>query len=495
MEVFERMWIDMRSEIDKDIVLEGVLAEFGKLAEIPRMSGHEKAVSDFLMDYLKGLGFQVVQDDVFNIIVDKPATKGMEQAPLTILQSHMDMVCVADEGRPFDPLKDSIRLIRDDEYLRADGTSLGADDGIGVAEIIYILKNCEKHGPLRAIFTVDEERGMTGAEHLDKKYLADGKFLINCDSENYDELTIGCAGNVTIEFSRSLSFEKPSCGNAYRIEWRGLCGGHSGERIGDGRANAIRLMAQTLTELQKLGRIELSAFKGGKAYNAIPDSAEAVIVTDIGKEAIEDCLARCRETIGSIYGDAETNGVLSGVETGMPEKVRSRNDCRSSLQLMTMIHSGVYAMSNSVPGLVETSANMGVARIEEGKLKLCLLPRSAVDGKLEEFCDMAVSLGELTGFEVTHTPIIPGWKERSNSRLADIMKQIFESRNHIPMKVGAIHAAVECGWHYSKNPDLDIVSIGVTTMDIHSPRERVLLKTIRPQVELIQDTLAEIGEM
>lgn len=485
----------MHDEIDKDILLEGVLEEFGKLAEIPRMSGHEKAVSDFLMDYLKGMGFKVLQDEVFNIIVDKPATKGMEHAPLTILQSHMDMVCVADEGRPFDPLKDSIRLVRDGEYLRADGTSLGADDGIGIAEIIYILKNCEKHGPIRAIFTVDEERGMNGAEHLDKKYLADGKFLINCDSENYDELTIGCAGNVTIKFSRSLSLEKPSCRNSYRIEWKGLRGGHSGERIGDGRANAIRLMAQTLTELQKLGRIEIASFKGGKAHNAIPDSAEVVIVTDISKEAMEECFAHCRETMHSIYGDVETEGILSAVEIEMPEKVMSPKDCRCSMQLMTLIHSGVYAMSNSVPGLVETSANLGVARTENGKLEIYLLPRSAVDGKLEEFCNMAEKLGELTGFEATHTPIIPGWKERSNSKLADIMKNIFEEQNSVPMKVGAIHAAVECGWHYSKNPDLDIVSIGVTTIDIHSPRERVLLKTIRPQVELIQDTLAVIGEM
>ena len=485
----------MHDEINNDILLEGVLAEFGKLAEIPRMSGHEKAVSDFLMDYLKGLGFKVLQDEVFNIIVDKPATKGMEHAPLTILQSHMDMVCVADEGRPFNPLKDSIRLVRDGEYLRADGTSLGADDGMGIAEIIYILKNCEKHGPIRAIFTVDEERGMTGAEHLDKKYLADGKFLINCDSENYDELTIGCAGNVTIKLSKSLSMEEPSCRNAYRLEWKGLCGGHSGERIGDGRANAIRLMAQTLTAIQKLGRIELADFKGGKAYNAIPDSADAVIVTDIGKADMEECLSRCMETVRSIYGDVEPDGTLSGMETEIPEKVMSQRDCRSSLQLMTLIHSGVYAMSNSVPGLVETSANMGLVKIEAGKLEICLLPRSAVDGKLVEFCSMAENLGELTGFEVTHTPIIPGWKERSNSRLADTMKNIFERQNNIPMKVGAIHAAVECGWHYSKNPDLDIVSIGVTTIDIHSPRERVLLKTIRPQVELIQDTLAAIGEM
>ncbi len=485
----------MHEEIMDNDILEGVLTEFEKLAAIPRMTGHEKAVSDFLRDYLKDMGFQVVQDDVFNIIADKPAAEGMENAPLTILQSHMDMVCVAEEGHPYDPLKDPIRLIRDEEYLRADGTSLGADDGIGIAEIIYIMKNWKKHGPIRAIFTVDEEQGMSGAEHLDAKYLADGKYLINCASENYDELTVGCAGNVSISFSRKLTYESPSCGHAYRIEWKGLRGGHSGERIGDGRANAIRLMAQALMELQTACRVELASFAGGKAQNAIPDSANAVIVTDISNDDIEKCLSRCRENMKDIYGDIEPNGILSAVSAEMPDRVMSQEDMRRSLQLLTLIHSGVYAMSQAVPGLVETSANLGIAKTESGNMVVCVLPRSAVDGKLVEFCRMAEDMGELTGFEVKHGSIKPGWKERPNSRLADIMKKIFEIQNGAPMKVGAIHAGVECGWHFSKNSGLDIVSIGVTTIDIHSPLERLLLKTVRPQVELIQDTLAVIGEM
>lgn len=175
----------------KDELLESVLDEFKKLTEIPRKSGHEKAVSDYLYGYLKELGFTVYQDEVNNLVADKAACTGFEHAPLTILQGHMDMVCVAEEGAAFDPLKDPIRLNRTEEYLEAVGTSLGADDGIGVAEAIYILKNCREHGPLRAIFTVDEEQGMTGAIHLDKKYLADASYLINCDSENYDELTVG----------------------------------------------------------------------------------------------------------------------------------------------------------------------------------------------------------------------------------------------------------------------------------------------------------------
>ena len=244
-------------------ILEGVLNEFAKLAAIPRKSGHEQAVSDFLKNYLTELGFAVTQDEKNNIIADKPACPGFENAPLTILQGHMDMVCVAAEGVAFDPLKDAIKLVRDEKFLRADGTSLGADDGIGVAEAIYIMKNAKDHGPLRMIVTVDEEQGMTGAIHLDAKHLQDAKFLINCDSENYDELTVGSAGSVNLDFSREIKWVKPEMTAAWQIEVKGLLGGHSGERIGDGRGNAIRTLAMTLAALAAEGEVELAAFNGG----------------------------------------------------------------------------------------------------------------------------------------------------------------------------------------------------------------------------------------
>ena len=236
-------------------ILEGVLNEFAKLAAIPRKSGHEQAVSDFLKNYLTELGFAVTQDEKNNIIADKPACPGFENAPLTILQGHMDMVCVAAEGVAFDPLKDAIKLVRDEKFLRADGTSLGADDGIGVAEAIYIMKNAKDHGPLRMIVTVDEEQGMTGAIHLDAKHLQDAKFLINCDSENYDELTVGSAGSVNLDFSREIKWVKPEMTAAWQIEVKGLLGGHSGERIGDGRGNAIRTLAMTLAALAAEGEV------------------------------------------------------------------------------------------------------------------------------------------------------------------------------------------------------------------------------------------------
>ena len=210
-------------------ILESVLDEFKNLAAIPRPSKHEEKVSNFLRDYLKSYGFEVVQDDSKNIIAEIPASCGKENTPRTILQAHMDMVCVAEVGYKFNPLEDAIKLVRTEDFLTAEGTSLGADDGMGIAEILYIVKNHEKfvHGAIRIIFTVDEEQGMSGAMNLDEKYLADAEFFINCDSENYDEIVAGSAGNIHVEFSRRINYTAPKFSNAYKIKFSGLHGGHS----------------------------------------------------------------------------------------------------------------------------------------------------------------------------------------------------------------------------------------------------------------------------
>ena len=480
----------------KDELLENVLDEFKKLTEIPRKSGHEKAVSDYLYGYLKKLGFSVYQDEVNNIVADKPACAGFEQAPLTILQGHMDMVCVAEEGTAFDPLQDSIRLNRTEEYLEAVGTSLGADDGIGVAEAIYILKNCENHGPLRAIFTVDEEQGMTGAIHLDKKYLADASYLINCDSENYDELTVGSAGSVNLDFSRKMQLTAVQMKKAWKVSVKGLMGGHSGERIGDGRGNAIRTLAMTLSALQEAGiRLEIASLDGGKARNAIPDAAEAVFAADAAKEAIQAVLDDQKARFLKMYGTSDAGIELLLAETEAPAKAFAAEDSTALLCLLHILHTGTYAMSQVIPGLVETSANLGVIRTTGDLVEIQFFPRSAIDQKIDEFRCMAQDYAALTGFAVKIGTQSPGWKENKDSKLAKIMAETFAEQNGKPMKVETIHAGLECGWHFLKNPDLDMVSIGVTTTDIHSPNEKLLLATVAPQVELITETIHKIANM
>lgn len=476
-------------------ILDGVLEEFQKLAAIPRKSGEEKRVSDFLKTYLTEQGFHVVQDEVNNIIADAPATPGFEQAPRTILQGHMDMVCVAEDGYAYDPLRDPIKLVRSEKYLEAEGTSLGADDGIGVAEGLYLLKHAKDHGPLRLIVTVDEERGMTGAIHLAPKYLQDAKFLINCDSENYDELTVGSAGSVDLTFRRALKYEAAPEGKAYRLSVGGLLGGHSGERIGDGRGNALRTLAFLLQALSRQGRIALADFHGGKAHNAIPDTAEACFLTQIPQEEISQILTAEKEKFLAIYGAVDPSVEFVLQETEAPERVLIPGDAQRLLRLLLLLHTGVFAMSTVIPSLVETSANLGVVRMEDDVVSVEYFPRSAVDGKLDEFAAEARILGDLVGFEAFVGTKSPGWKENKKSVLAKMMAEVFEEQNGKPMKVETIHAGLECGWHFGKNPQLDMVSIGVTTQDIHSPNERLVLATVEPQVRLIEEALRRIAKL
>lgn len=482
--------------VKKQDVLEDVLAEFEKLARIPRKSGHEEKVSNYLRDYLQSLGFSVVQDEKFNIIADKPASTGCENAPLTILQGHMDMVCVAAPGVKFDPLTDAIKLKRTDKYLEAEGTSLGADDGIGVAEAIYILKNMENHGPLRMIVTVDEEQGMTGATHLADKYLTDASFLINCDSENYDELTVGSAGSVNLDFSRVMKQQAPAKAKAWKLSVKDLLGGHSGERIGDGRGNAIRTAAMVLLALAEKGiSYELAAFQGGTARNAIPAEAEIIFTSDASQTELQAVVADQQERFQQMYGGVDPDAKLLLSDEALPSQVFAAADTKALLQLLITLHSGVYAMSQVIPGLVETSANVGVIRTEGSNVSIQFFPRSAIDAKIDEFRCMAQAYADLSGFQAQIGTQSPGWKERKDSRLAEIMAETFAEQNGKPMKVETIHAGLECGWHFRKNPKLDMVSIGVTTMDIHSPNEKLLLETVQPQVELIMETLRKIAAM
>lgn len=477
----------------KASILDDVLTEFAKLAAIPRKSGHEQAVSDFLKEYLTQAGFKVIQDENNNIIADKKASAGFEKAPLTILQGHMDMVCVAEEGYSYDPLKDAIKLKRGPKYLEAVGTSLGADDGIGVAEAMYILKNAKDHGPLRMIVTVDEEQGMTGAIKLSPEHLQDASYLINCDSENYDELTVGSAGSVNLDFSRQLKRVAATAKNAWQLTVKGLLGGHSGERIGDGRGNAIRTLAMAIAAIQEKGNVELADFSGGKARNAIPAAAQAVIVTDLAKEEIAAVLNDQQERFLKMYGSVDPNIVFE-LKPVNASDVLTAGDMTRLMRLITILHTGTFAMSTVIPGLVETSANLGVVEMTKDKVTVQYFPRSAVDQKLDEFRFMANEWAALTGFTANIGTQSPGWKENKNSKLAKIMQETFKAQNGKDMKVETIHAGLECGWHFLKNPKLDMVSIGVTTQDIHSPNEKLLLATVEPQVKLIIETLHRIAK-
>lgn len=479
-------------------ILESVLDEFKNLAAIPRQSKHEEQVSNFLKNYLSDLGFEVVQDENKNIIAEVPAICGMENLPLTILQAHMDMVCVARTGYKYNPLTDPIKIIRTEEFLQAEGTSLGADDGIGISEIIYIAKNHEKflHGPIRIIFTTNEEQGMSGATNIDEKYLQDAKFLINCDSENYNEIVVGSAGHVYVHFRKKLEFVEPdeNLKNSFRMKIFGLRGGHSGMEIASNRANSIKLMKNFMRLLQARGRLQPSYYTGGEASNVIPSSAEAVIVTDLDLNILQECGGLLKKQVEKNFGGAEPNLQIEFEQVERPQKVFSTKDFGELLSLLTIIHSGVYAMSRNTPDLVETSANIGIVRTEEEFLHIVLMARSNVSQMIDEFEDMYGNVAAMTNFEITANHTSPAWSYNPHSQLERIMKKIFIEQNNFSPKVHVIHAGLECSIFLAKNKNLDIISIGTTNENIHSPNERLHLKTVEPQVKLIIATLEKISE-
>ena len=476
-------------------IVDEVLEDFAAIAAIPRPSLHEKAVSDYLLGVFQSLGCDVRQDAANNIIADRAASPGYESVPRVILQAHMDMVCVAAKGVKYDPLRDPIRLCRTEDELSAEGTSLGADDGAGIALILYVFRHAENVGPLRAIITTDEETGMSGAQALDAKAFSDADFLINWDSENFDELTRGCAGCVGVDFRRKLHWCDPMMPQAWCISVSGLLGGHSGERIGDGRGNAIRILAQTLHALKNAGvSFSVASIKGGSARNAIAAKAEAVIVTQSRQEEVSRVISELEQHVRTVFGNVDPGISINLSEAEMPAQVMEDSDMEALTDALLLLHTGVFQMSPTMPGLVETSANLGLLRTERSGVWFSYFARSSVDEKLGEIADACRILGMRLGLEVSVATPAPGWRERPQSALSDMMAAIFEEQNGRPMKVGVIHAGLECGWHIRKAPNLDMVSIGVTNRNIHSPKETLDLTTVAPQIRLVMETLHRIAK-
>jgi dipeptidase D len=336
---------------------------------------------------------------------------------------------------------------------------------------------------------------MSGAQALEAKVFSDAAFLINWDSENFDELTRGCAGSVGIDFRRELHWCNSIMPQAWCVSVSGLLGGHSGERIGDGRGNAIRILAQTLHVLKDAGvSCSLASITGGSARNAIAAEAKAVLVTQSRREEILHLISDMEQHVRTVLGNVDPGICIKLSEVEMPAQVMEDSDMEALTDALLLLHTGVFQMSSTMPGLVETSANLGLIRTEGSEVRFSYFARSSVDEKLGEIADTCGVLGMRLGLETSVATPSPGWRERPQSELSDIMATIFEEQNGRPMKVGVIHAGLECGWHIKKAPHLDMVSIGVTTHDIHSPKERLDLKTVVPQVRLVMETLHKIAQ-
>ncbi len=483
---------------DDEKILDDVLAEFAKLSAIPRPSKHEERVSNFLKKFFEDCCLAVVQDSFKNIIAEVPASSGKENSPLTILQAHMDMICVAREGYDFEPTRDPIKLIRDEKFLTAEGTSLGADDGIGVAEILYLVKNRDdfEHGSLRIIFTTDEEQGMGGAFGLDKKFLDDASFLINCDSERFGELVVGSAGNVQATFWRELHYVRPDTklGTNVMIKVGGLRGGHSGEEISCGRINAIKIAVQIMRLVTHYGKIRMADLSGGRTFNVIPDSAQIVIATDLKFDVVQKICAELERRLKNIYGATEPNVKIEAQMIKRPEKVLHAKDYEFLTNFITLIHSGVYLMSPTNPAQVLASANLGTVHMNDDIVELKVLPRGNADELVEEFIEGFAQAAKLCMFETKFSTPTPAWTFNPDSKLLKLAEEIFTKQQGYAPAVKTIHAGLEPSYFVEKNPALDVISIGTTNEHIHTPNERLHLDTVAPHVKFIAALLAKVAE-
>ena len=467
---------------------------FLELSAIPRASKNEAAAARWVMEQAKAAGCEVEQDPAGNVLARKRATPGRERAPTVALQSHVDMVCEKNEGTPHDFAKDPIDVRLDGDQVRARGTTLGADDGIGVAAALAVLAaNDVPHGPLEALFTVDEETGLTGAQAVRPGWLR-AKYLLNLDSEQDGELIIGCAGGVDTVATRRITRAPGAPGRiALRLRVVGLKGGHSGTDIDAGRANALRLLGQLLVALVPAHRLELVSVAGGNKRNAIPREAFAVLRAEKGsRKAIEADVARLQGEWRGAFGRLDP-GLTFGVEPAEDASPMSADDALSVAGLLAAAPHGVEAMSPDLPGLVQTSTNLGIAETKGNHVQLCFLTRSAVDASRQALVERIGVACALAGFATEPQGGYPGWKPEPGAGLVKLVNAVHQERAGRAMTVRALHAGLECGIIGEKYPGMEMVSFGPTLTDAHTPDERVSVPTVASFWTLLVGVLDRIS--
>ncbi len=470
---------------------------FAEVCKVPRPSKKEEKMIAYLKDFASRHGLPFKTDDAGNVIISKAATPGHEKAMKVVLQSHMDMVCEKNAGTAHDFDNDPIETYIDGEWLKAKGTTLGADNGIGVATQLAVLaSDTIEHGPLECLFTVDEETGLTGAFALQPGFM-DGEMLINLDSEDEGEIFIGCAGgiNTTVDFAYAEQ-EVPQGYAGLKISVSGLTGGHSGDDINKNRANANKLLVRILSKVAEIADMRLCTIEGGNLHNAIPREAQAVIaIPNADKEAV-------RAAVNIFAADAEEE--FSATEPSMKIALETVTAPASSIdsgvaaRLTKALHgvfNGVFAMSQDIPGLVETSSNLASVKMDKpGNIRIVTSQRSSIASARDNVRNTVASVFELAGAKVNSNDGYPGWKPDTSSKLLAITVDAYKRLFGTEPKVKAIHAGLECGLFKEKYPALDMVSFGPTLRGVHSPDERMLIPTVEKFWKHLLEVLANIPE-
>lgn len=465
---------------------------FADLNAVPRGSKKEERVIQFMVDYGKKLNLETVVDHVGNVIIKKPASKGMENRKTVVLQSHLDMVHQKNSNTNFNFDTEGIKMVVDGDWVRADGTTLGADNGIGVAAIMGILTSKTiKHPNLEALFTIDEETGMTGAKGLQANYL-NGEILLNLDTENDDEIDIGCAGGIDVTAENTYhEVGVPVNSGGFSISVTGLKGGHSGMDIHKGLGNANKIMNRLLYETKEF--IRISEINGGSLRNAIPRESFATIsVADAKKDAFIKKLNKISKEIKAEQATVDPNLEIIVSEVAKPQTVMTTISQNTLLNTIYAAHNGVYRMSNDMKDLVETSNNVARVIVKDENVKILCLTRSSVESSKFDLANALKSTFEMAGYTVTLSGSYPGWKPNVKSPILKILTDTYEKLFKEKADVVACHAGLECGILGANYPEMDMISFGPTIQGAHSPDEKANIKSTQKFWKFLLEILENI---
>ncbi|WP_300693132.1 aminoacyl-histidine dipeptidase [uncultured Bacteroides sp.] len=475
---------------------QNVWKHFYSLTRIPRPSGHMEKITEFLVDFGKGLGLESFVDEVGNVIIRKAATPGMENRKGVILQAHMDMVPQKNNDTVHDFTKDPIETYVDGDWLKAKGTTLGADNGLGVAAIMAVLEDDNlKHGPLEALITKDEETGMYGAFGL-KPGTLNGKILLNLDSEDEGELYIGCAGGLDVTATLEYQQEAVSAGLvARKITLKGLRGGHSGLEINQGRGNANKLLARVAHDILIEFDSQLASFEGGNMRNAIPREAHAVLVFNPeDTEGLEDYIKEYETQINVEYATIESDVTLTIEPVEVPSHVVPVEIQDNLINVLMACQDGVMRMIPTVPDTVETSSNLAIVIIGEGKAEVRILARSSCDTMKDFLADSLTACFAMAGMKVELSGNYSGWQPNVDSPILHAMRLSYQQQFGVEPAVKVIHAGLECGIIGANCPGLDMISFGPTLRSPHSPDERAFIPSVSKFYNFLTATLEQTPE-
>lgn len=463
---------------------------FAEVNKIPRPSKKEEKIIAFLKAFGEGLGLPTKVDETGNVCISKPATPGYENSKTVILQSHMDMVCEKNKDKDFDFENDAIETYVDGEWLKANGTTLGADDGIGVAMQMAVLKSNDiEHGPIECVFTRDEETGLTGAMGMKSDFMT-GDYLINLDSEDEGQIFVSCAGGVRTTATYPFPTEDmPEGYFTFRVGVKGLTGGHSGDDINKKRGNANKILVRFLNQEMEKMDLRVVDIQSGGLHNAIPREGYAICAVPMNmKEQVRVDLNVFTAEVEEELAVTE-KGILLSLDSCEPAaKVMEKQAMRKMLLSLHAVYNGVFAMSQDIDWLVETSTNLASIHVEGDKVVVTTSQRSSIGSACQHMASVVRAAFELGGAEVLTNEGYPGWKLNPNSEIVKIAKESYVELFGKEPKILAIHAGLECGLFSEKYPKLDMVSFGPTLRGVHSPDEKLLI----PTVQMVWDHLLDI---